>query len=634
MLFHLVRKVKMLWLLLLPVVFFLVYANVLDARNISTYKDTISDSKPGELSNHTLSFTLDSNIAAGGYLELTPPADFEILATSTFEVRNVELIVNGTSRNASSALSAVNDQVVITPGTPGSIRYNLNTTTGISDGDSVVFKVGNHTSNSNVASVSYSTTTGTTTTPGDIGIQNSSTTGMKRMQLRTGGADAPTYADFVLFLIEGVSIADVDTTEQIPPRRFNGAPTSTVGGTTVNVEISLETDEFADCRYSTTASTSFAAMTDVFESTGLIVHRQEVAVENSTTYTFYVRCIDDEGNFNTDDYLITFDVADEPVGTPNTEGEEEGTGTGSGDSGSGSGGGDGGTSGSSDGGSSSGGSSSGSGGSGGGSGGNTGPGSPNTSGGGQESTEGAYESGDATVIINGSAYPRSDIVVLVDGQRARTGKSRSDGTFSVTLDAIARGVYTFGIYAEDSNSIKSTTFSTTFSVQGARTSNLSNVNIMPSVLVNPDPVEIGETLIISGYSIPDSEVTIENVKDGNSISLKTFTTNSDSSGNWSIEVDTAGFSAGTYKARAKSDQVDGDDDTEFSDYTYYGVGQEADVQINADLNRDGDVNLIDFSILLFWWGTPGGDSDPPADINQDGSVSLTDFSILLFNWTG
>jgi hypothetical protein len=37
---------------------------------------------------------------------------------------------------------------------------------------------------------------------------------------------------------------------------------------------------------------------------------------------------------------------------------------------------------------------------------------------------------------------------------------------------------------------------------------------------------------------------------------------------------------------------------------------------------------------LFWWGSDGGDSNPPADINRDGKVNLTDFSILLFNWTG
>ncbi len=125
------------------------------------------------------------------------------------------------------------------------------------------------------------------------------------------------------------------------------------------------------------------------------------------------------------------------------------------------------------------------------------------------------------------------------------------------------------------------------------------------------------------------------MKEGSSQSLKTFTTTSNGDGEWTLNIDTSLFSSGTYKIRAKAEQLDGlGIETNFSDYTFYGVGQDADVPLNADLNRDGSVNLTDFSILLFWWGGDGGDSDPPADINQDGSVSLTDFSIMLFQWTG
>jgi hypothetical protein len=96
---------------------------------------------------------------------------------------------------------------------------------------------------------------------------------------------------------------------------------------------------------------------------------------------------------------------------------------------------------------------------------------------------------------------------------------------------------------------------------------------------------------------------------------------------------TSGFTNGTYKARARA-VVEGGVSTNFSNYVLYGVGQAANRASNADLNRDGKVNLVDFSILLFWWNTNGGTSDPSADINGDGRVSLTDFSILLFNWTG
>lgn len=51
----------------------------------------------------------------------------------------------------------------------------------------------------------------------------------------------------------------------------------------------------------------------------------------------------------------------------------------------------------------------------------------------------------------------------------------------------------------------------------------------------------------------------------------------------------------------------------------------------GDLNFDGKVDLVDFSILLFNWGIP---KNPIADINNDGKVDLVDFSIMLYWWTG
>jgi len=40
--------------------------------------------------------------------------------------------------------------------------------------------------------------------------------------------------------------------------------------------------------------------------------------------------------------------------------------------------------------------------------------------------------------------------------------------------------------------------------------------------------------------------------------------------------------------------------------------------------------LVDFSILLYNWGT----ANSAADINGDGTVSLADFSIMMYYWTG
>lgn len=615
--------------------FFLISATDTNARNITEYRDLLSDSKPGQPSNHTLSFTLRTDVAPGGYIEITPPDGFEISGTSTFGARNVQLFVNGAPRSASTTAGFGIDRVDITPGTPGVIRYTLNPVTGLRADDELQLRIGNHTTLSRDRSFQFSTTTGTTTTPADVEpIVNAGTPGTHEVDVRIfDGGQQVANAGFLIAIIEGVGVGPADTTETVPPFRFNGAPTSSVGGTTLSVEISLETNELAICKFSTEPDISFNAMPNTFTNTGLIFHSQVVPVTPNSVQRFYVRCIDDEGNFNIDDYPIIFTVSDIPTGTANTDGDVSGDGTGSGNEGSGDGSGGGGTTGNSSGEAPSLGGSAGTGGSGGGGGGSSGSRTENQSGGGFESEDAPYLSGDGRVVISGFAFPGSEVVALVDGNIALRVSANSTGRYSVTLNNIASGVYTFGVYAIDDRNVRSSTFSTSFTVTGALTTSLSNINVMPSIRVDPDPVNPGEVLTVSGYALANATIDIENLKEGVSQSLKTFTTTSNSDGFWTTTIDTTGFTNGTYKVRAKSSQS-ALINSNFSNYTFYGVGEEATLQLNADLNRDGRVNLIDFSILLFWWGGRGGDSDPPADINQDGTVSLTDFSILLFNWTG
>ena len=606
------------------------------ADNIRTYSDTLSNSAPLEGSNHTFEFILDTDVSPGAYFEFDWPIDFIVsTSTETFAERNVEMYVNNVARTAAAATAPGIDGVSITRGNSGSIRYTLEPGTGISSGSNIEFRIGNHTSGALGPSTSFSTSTGTTTSPGDQEpIINATTTGTFRVNLDVVDGVSVADAGFVIALIDAVRVPSIDTTEEIPPFRFNGSPTSTVAGTTPNVEISLETDEFAFCRFSTDPDIDFTAMTEVFTNTGLVFHSTVVPVTPGNFERFYIRCIDDEDNFNITDFIIAFQVDEVPTGTSNTDGSTVGDGTGTGDSGTGSGGGGGGTSGASDGEEPVAGGDSGSGGSGGGGGGGSGGSSGSRGGGGFESTDGPFESGDGRVIISGFAFPDSDVTFLIDGEVLDTINADGDGSYEVTLDEIARGAYNFGIYAEGDDGVRSSTFSTSFTVTGARTSELSNINVVPSINVEPDPVDPGQTLTVSGFALPNAEVTIENgLLDASAAEIRTVT--SDGNGRWSTTYDTSSFSRGTYQIRARAEQTDTlGRNTTFSDYTFYGVGQTADVPLNTDLNRDGSVNLTDFSILLFWWNSNGGDSDPPADINQDGRVSLTDFSILLFNWTG
>ena len=633
---HMVRNRLAIWGICL-VGFFLVmflFPTGASAINIGQYKDTISDSGPAESANHTIEFVVKTDLSPGSVIEITPPPGFTVLADSGFGIRNVELLVDGSSRPSGATAGVGIDGIQITAGTPGFFRYTLASDSGIPNGAQLRFKIGNHTATAIQPATTFSTSTGTTTTPGDIEpIVNSVDLGRHDVKVEIyDGGTLVANTNPVIFLNRKVALPNIDTTEEIPPFRFNGSPTSTVGGTTLSVELSLETDELAICKYAVSVGTDYSVMPNQFTNTGRVYHSTVVTVVPDTQAIYYVRCIDDEDNFNIDDYIIQFTVNDVPTGSSTVDGGTEGDGTGTGSEGGGSGAGGGGTSGSADGEEPTTGGSSGSGGSGGGGGGGSGGGSSSSGGGGFESTDGPFQSGDARVIVSGYAYPDAEVTILADGQVIDRVDTNGDGRYSITIDGIARGAYTFGVYATGRNNVKSSTFSTSFTVTGARTSSLSNINVVPSILVSPDPVDPGQTLSVSGYALANSEVTIENGRSG-SVGGTPILTTTNADGEWSTELNTSSFTLGTYQIRAKAEQVDGRS-TVFSNYTFYGVGQEAEQPINADLNRDGKVNLIDFSILLFWWQTDGGDSNPSADINQDGNVSLTDFSILLFNWTG
>jgi Bacterial Ig domain len=64
-----------------------------------------------------------------------------------------------------------------------------------------------------------------------------------------------------------------------------------------------------------------------------------------------------------------------------------------------------------------------------------------------------------------------------------------------------------------------------------------------------------------------------------------------------------------------------------------GVGVVGATFGRGDYNKDGRIDLVDFSILTFWYKAPTG-APGNIDLNGDRILDLVDFSILAFNWTG
>lgn len=94
-----------------------------------------------------------------------------------------------------------------------------------------------------------------------------------------------------------------------PPLRFNGQPTGSLTAGTTQTTISLNTNESAICRYSTTSGTSYGSMTNTFTTTGSTYHSSSITgLTDGSSYNYYVRCNDTAGNANNDDYTISFSV--------------------------------------------------------------------------------------------------------------------------------------------------------------------------------------------------------------------------------------------------------------------------------------------------------------------------------------
>ena len=106
----------------------------------------------------------------------------------------------------------------------------------------------------------------------------------------------------------------LDTTA---PSVSGGSPSGTLVYTTTSATMSVSTNENATCRFSTSAGTAYASMTNTFTTTGGTTHSTTLSGLNSgSTYTRYIRCQDSSGNTNTNDYVVNFSVANVPDTVP------------------------------------------------------------------------------------------------------------------------------------------------------------------------------------------------------------------------------------------------------------------------------------------------------------------------------
>lgn len=235
----------------------------------------------------------------------------------------------------------------------------------------------------------------------------------------------------------------------------------------------------------------------------------------------------------------------------------------------------------------------------------------------------------AKVIFKGKAYPSAFLTISKNGQVAATFKAFSSGLFERELTGLPGGIYNFSVFAEDTEGRKSVTLSFTVSILAGRTTTISGIFISPTISLTPTQVEKGDAVDIFGQSFPESQINIF-ITSPKEIVKETTTT---ADGKWALKLDTDPLEEREHSAKAKALYGDGEQSPFSQTLTFLVLPKGALVCQGADLNFDGKINIIDFSILLYFWERTSP-INPCADINFDGIVNIVDFSIMMYQWTG
>lgn len=241
--------------------------------------------------------------------------------------------------------------------------------------------------------------------------------------------------------------------------------------------------------------------------------------------------------------------------------------------------------------------------------------------------------GSSVVNFSGRAYPSSKVVVLRNGVNFVTTISDPTASFSISARNLSEGEQIFTIYGEDSDGRRSAPFTFPLLVGANSTINIAGIFLSPTIDVDKASVKQGENIAIFGRSVPESSITISVHSEKEHFNV----VKTDKQGVYLLNFDTAVLEIGDHLAKSKSSVAT--EISPFGNSVAFKVGTETKkkepkdcANIKSDLNCDGRVNLVDFSIMAYWYKR----KNPPAniDLNNDGNITLIDFSILAYNWTG
>ncbi|MFC1751155.1 dockerin type I domain-containing protein [Pseudomonadota bacterium] len=233
--------------------------------------------------------------------------------------------------------------------------------------------------------------------------------------------------------------------------------------------------------------------------------------------------------------------------------------------------------------------------------------------------------------IEGYSAPDT-YVIFTEGESVRgTDFAGADGAFAKVFPALPVETHTFTFYGIDDQNRTTTSKSITAYTPAYQQVTVSDQLLSPTISINSSEYVIGSHIHATGSAYPGSTITIFT-----DTPVRTYTASASAQGDWTYSIaTTSAYTPGDYRIYTLATAIGGLQSLISPTILFTmtssaggGAGTPCGDIDKGDVNCDNIIDLTDFSILMYYWGT----TNTTADINTDGIVDLTDFSIMMYYW--
>jgi hypothetical protein len=231
-----------------------------------------------------------------------------------------------------------------------------------------------------------------------------------------------------------------------------------------------------------------------------------------------------------------------------------------------------------------------------------------------------------TMAFAGESFPNAKISVLGKGGvdpayrdfPIKIERLSSGGSFHLTVLSLFQGDYIFLLKAEDEDGQESIVTVSRESIGFNEV--VAGIVFPPTVRLESAVVAKGKRVGVTGFATPGFSVEIE--IDGKSMA----TVVAGPSGQYAFSTDGDSLGEGIHYVQVRQRNAAG---------AVSGLSVSRSFRVSplifpkADLNSDGIVNVIDWSIFLFRWESKEASERATIDLNSDGTLDVYDFSLFL-----